>query len=85
MKKMFPIGLLFVAAIVGAYTLGGRSVPAVHAQAQQSPLHCSIPKSYGAAKIGFMGVVGFEDAHGTVRLLELSSSGCRLAFVIERQ
>jgi len=84
MKKTLLVVMLCGAGIFAAYTLGGRLAPAVHAQSQKAPDKCSVPKSYGSAKFVTLNFLGFEDASGTIRWVNIDK-GCSLSMVIERQ
>jgi hypothetical protein len=84
MKKTPLVVILFVAAILAAYALGGRSAREVHAQAQKARFQCSVPKSYGTAKFISGNLLGFEDSSGTIRWVNITE-GCKLEAVVERQ
>jgi hypothetical protein len=79
MKKTLLVVMLLIAIVLVGYTLGDRFAPVVHAQDQ-----CSVPKSYGSLKFATLTYLGFEDASGTIRWVDMDN-GCKLKTVIVRQ
>jgi hypothetical protein len=79
MKKTLLVVMLFVAIVLVGYILGDRSAPTAHAQNQ-----CLVPKSYGSLKFATLTYLGFEDASGTIRWVDMDN-GCKLTTIIVRQ
>jgi hypothetical protein len=80
--KLYFIGVL-ITGMLGGYVVG--STVAVPALAQtRAPNQCSVPKSYGSAKLVAGNIVGFEDASGTLRWVQIYQ-GCTVSIVVVRQ
>ena len=81
--RLYFVGVL-ITGMLGAYAVGRTVAVPAFAQTANAPKPCSVPKSYGNAKlVAYGNAVGFEDASGTIRWVRIDDN-CKVEYLVVR-